>query len=459
MREHEITSGAGLFRDSVMAEGPIDAIRKTTGGTGFLGYETTLADDLEVAGIIAEQELVECVEEFGHDSPIGVVLNYSPFYGEAGGQVGDSGTLTGDGFVFRVLDTQRDGELLIHIGHLASGRLEVGARITAAVDGDRRAGIRRAHSATHLLHHALHRTIGEQATQRGSKVESDSLRFDFAHKRALSPDEIRQVEDIINARIADGAAITTEIMDLAQARESGAMALFGEKYPDRVRVVRIGECSTELCGGTHLANSGQVGLCRVVSEEPVAKGVRRIVALTGPRALGQVRCAENLLNELAGILKAPIEDLPRRAAALQEELRSTKHELAERTKESVASGIDELVASAETVHDVRIVSRQLNEVSRETLRDYVDQLRSKAAPVAIVLGAVIDGNVAMIAAVSRELLERGLNAGECVRISAKVAGGGGGGRPDMAEAGAKRPDKLPDALAAGAGYYRQKLGG
>ena len=457
MNAHRKGSGSGAFANEVMAEGPIDAIRKTAGGTEFLGYSEN-ESECEVVGIIAAKQLVEELTEVGHDSPVAVMLDRSPFYGEAGGQVGDTGTLIGDDCEFQVLDTQRDGELLVHLGHLKRGQLKVGSKLTVQVDGDRRAGIRRAHSATHLLHHALRQSLGENATQRGSKVEADALRFDFAHRQSLSADELLQVENEINARIAEGAGIDTQVMNLEDAKKSGAMALFGEKYPDRVRVVTMGDFSVEFCGGIHLANTGQVGLCKLVTEEPVAKGVRRITALTGPKALDRIRETELLLSQMVALLKAPKpEDLPRRIEMLQNELREAKRELADRTSESVAGSVDQLIAEAEVVDGIRIVAYAPPGVKRETLREFADQIRAKASPAAVLLGTVEDGKVALVAAVSKELIPRGLKAGDCVKVAAQVVGGGGGGRPDIAEAGGRNPEKLADALAAGAAFYREKL--
>jgi alanyl-tRNA synthetase len=459
MQRQKEVSGSGAFLDAVMAEGPLDALRKTGGGTEFLGYETTGAEG-EIVGIIAAKQLVDRLEEVGHASPVAVVLDRTPFYGEAGGQVGDTGRLAGQGCEFRVLDTQRDGELILHIGHLQRGILEVGTRLKATVDAERRAGIRRAHSATHLLHYALHQVVSEKAVQRGSKVEDDYLRFDFAHNRALSPDEVRRVEDVINERIALGAAVSTAVMDLEDAKRSGAMALFGEKYPDRVRVVSMGDFSKEFCGGTHLTNTGQVGLCKITSEEPVAKGVRRITALTGQKALERLRQTEDILKELQGLLKATQPaDLPQRVEALQEELRDARRELAKQTSRSVADLVDELVASAETVDGVKIIAHAPEGARRDTLREYIDQIRAKARSVAILLGTVEDDKVGLIAAVTKDLLERGIKASDCVKAAAKLVGGGGGGRPDMAEAGGRFPDKLQEALKEGARFYREALAG
>jgi len=457
MAEHQQTSGRGAFADSVMAEGPLDALRKTVGGTEFLGYETTEADG-EIVGIIAERQLVEQLEEVGHDDPVAVVVDRSPFYGEAGGQVGDTGMLIGENCEFRVTDTQRDGELILHIGHLRSGSLRAGQTVKAVVDAERRAGIRRAHSATHLLHHALRKTLGEDATQRGSKVEDDWLRFDFSHHKQLTPQELTRVEDEINTRIAQGAGVSTAVMDLDEARKAGAMALFGEKYPDRVRVVSMGDFSTELCGGTHLANTGQVGLCKIVKEELIASGVRRVTALTGPKALQHVRHAEDILQQLVTQLKTPQpEDLPARISALQEELREMKKTLQKQTTQSVSSAVDDLIAQAEDVDGVKIVTHAPEGADRNALRSFADQIRQKAKSAAVLLGTVENGKVALTAAVTKDVLERGVKANECIKTAAKIVGGGGGGRPDMAEAGGKDTEKIPDALKAGAAFYREKL--
>ncbi|HEV7999437.1 MAG TPA: alanine--tRNA ligase [Planctomycetaceae bacterium] len=459
MNQHKIGSGSGAFLDSVMAEGPLDAVRKSVGSTQFLGYDS-LEGDGEIVGIIAEKQLVDQLEEVGHAAPVGIVLDRTPFYGEAGGQVGDTGTLTGDGTEFDVIDTQRDGGLILHVGHLKRGRLQVGQKLHGRVNTERRAAIKRAHSATHLLHFALRKNLGETATQRGSKVEQDQFRFDFAHKRALTPDEILTIEDEINARIAEGAPVQTQMMKLDEAKKVGAMALFGEKYPDPVRVVSMGQFSVELCGGTHLTNTGQVGFLKIVSEEPVAKGVRRVVAMTGPRALQRVRDAENLLKELVTLLKTPQpEDLPRRVAVLQEELREAKKQLEAQTSQSVAGIAEELFEQAEDVGGVKIIARDTDVTNRDTLREFIDQLRGKGRPVAILLGSKADGKVALTAAVSKDLISRGLSASDAVRAAAKVVGGGGGGRPDLAEAGGKHPEKLADAIAEGAAYYRSKLVG
>ena len=459
MDEHGVISTGGRTID-VMSAGPLDLLRKEQGDTEFVGYES-ISTEAKVVGLQVNKEAVKTVEP-GFDGAFALVLDRTPFYGESGGQVGDCGTLTADGVEIEVVDCQKHQQaLFVAVCYLKSGSVSVGDTLTAQVDEDNRAAIRRAHSATHILHHALHETVGETATQRGSKVEADALRFDFAHKQAMTSDEIRQVEDIINAKIASGSVVTTELLPIKEAKERGAMALFGEKYPDNVRVVTMGDFSVELCGGTHLTNTGQVGLCRVVSEEPVAKGVRRITALTGPKALQKSRETDELVSTLQKQLKAnQASDLPARVEALQEQVRQLNKQLAELTSASVSDAIGDLVANADEVGGVKVVAHKLENVPREALRDFVDQLRDNYSPIAVILGAEIDGKVALIAAASKELVKsKGLNSGNAVKAAAKVAGGGGGGRPDMAEAGARLVDKLDEAIETGATVFRDALNG
>ena len=457
--QHEKTSGSGAFLGSVMSAGPIDALRRDHGGTEFLGYDDTEAT-ATVIGVISQGRLVESLDEVGHAEPIAVVLDRTPFYGEAGGQVGDTGTITGDNFQFRVIDTQKDGELVLHVGHLQKGAIHVGDTVKAAVAADLRAAIRRAHSATHLLHHALHQVLGKDATQRGSKVQPDELRFDFNHRKALAADELERIEDIINERVAEGAAVTTRVLPIEEAKRLGAMALFGERYPDLVRVVGMGDYSIEFCGGTHLSSTGQVGLCKIVAEEAVGTGVRRLTALTGAKALARIREEEALLTRTAALLKAPRpEDIPRRIETLQNELRAAKKSLAEQTRKSVAAIVDELLSAAEEVSGVKLIGYAPENSTRDMLRELADRLRSGKQPVALILGGAIDGKASLLAAVSKDLVKQGLKAGDAVKAAAAKVGGGGGGRPDLAEAGGKHPEGLPEALEAGLEVYRRILAG
>ncbi|MCH2212309.1 MAG: alanine--tRNA ligase [Fuerstiella sp.] len=456
--EHAKISRGGK-ETSVMVAGPLDLIRKQHGDTVFLGYDAFTSEST-VIGLIHNNCGVDSIPG-GTRGSFGIVLDQMPFYGESGGQVGDVGRLTGDGICVEISDCQKHNQTLFVLeGRLTTGSLAVGDEVHAEVDETRRTGIRRAHSATHILHHALHQILGEKATQRGSKVEEDALRFDFAHRQAMTPEEIRQVEDIVNVRITGGASVETELLPIEEARARGAMALFGEKYPDEVRVVTMGDFSVELCGGTHVANVGQIGLCRISSEEPVAKGVRRITAVTGPRALKKGRDADELLLQLQRVLKAnQPADLPPRVDALQSQLRDLKNQVAVLSSASVSEEIDDLVNGAEHVGDVKIVAEQVHNATRESLRDYVDQLRDRHSPIAVILAGEVDGKVALIAAVSKPLVkEKGLNAGQAVKVAAQKAGGGGGGRPDIAEAGAKQLDRITEAITAGKKAFQEQLG-
>ena len=354
-------------------------------------------------------------------------------------------------------DTIKHSGLLVHRGVLKSGTLNLGEKIQAVVDADRRAGIRRAHSATHILHYALHRVIGHHATQRGSKVDNDQLRFDFSHGAAMSADELQHVEKIINECIVESAPVSINYMKIEEAKAAGAMALFGEKYPDIVRMVSMGEFSKELCGGTHLTSTGQVGLCRVISEEPIAAGIRRITAVTGERAIASVHEQEAILKQLGAGLKSPARDLPARVTALQDEIRALKQDLAVLSKASIAHAAVKLLADAETVGTTKLICQKLEKVDRDQLRMYANELVSTGGSVALILGAVIDDKVAFIAAVSKDLIKKA-KAGDCVKAAAAVAGGGGGGKPDMAEAGGRMPEKLDEALAAGRAYLAGALG-
>jgi alanyl-tRNA synthetase len=460
MDKHREDSGRGAFDASVMKAGPLDALRTKSSGTEFLGYDA-LSAEAKVAGILAGEVLVDALSA-GGDDVVTVVLDRTPFYGESGGQVGDSGVLTGaDGLRFVVTDTQKNAGLFLHTGTLAAGVLKTGATVRAEVNADRRAGIRRAHSATHLLHHALQTTLGSHATQRGSKVDADLLRFDFTQPKAISREDLRTIEDRINARIAEAAPVVTAVMSIDAAKQAGATALFGEKYGDSVRVVTMGEFSKELCGGTHLTNTSQVGLCKVVAEESVAAGTRRITALTGLKALDKVRADEDLLVEIAQAVKAPrVEDIVQRVSLLQEELTKTKQSLSKLEAKSAAGLTDELLAAAKTIEGVTLVAATDDGWDVDRMRTQIDQLRKKATgPIAVLLGSGAEGKVLLMAALSADLVAKGWSSVELVKHCGKAVQGGGGGRPDLAQAGGKKPEGLPQALLDAAGWVEGKVKG
>jgi len=511
MEEHGIDSGK--VQHTVMGDtGPMDSLKRALHETEFLGYETTEAE-ATVKGIVAgkppQDRLCERMEEVGHGEPIRVVLDRTPFYAEAGGQVGDTGSLVGSDFEFQVTDTQRDGELIVHYGHLKRGIMSEGDKVRAVVDAERRAGIRRAHSATHILHHALQETLGSHAQQQGSKVEEDWLRFDFSNLEPVDRENLATIEGEVRRRVSAEEPVRWKVLPLAEARQAGAMMLFGEKYPDPVRMVSMGEFSKELCGGTHLSSTGEVGRFEIVSEEGVSAGTRRIVALTGEKAEEHRRKTEEALHEaserlgvapaqlpaaakalsqrvrelkkeLSGSGKAgepgpvtkeagPAEmldemqqkqvlsetalalnvgpfDVPRRIEALQSEVTELENQLAARQEAGEVSA-DALLADAEESGGAKLIVAEVPAANASLLRQLIDQLRQKSGPVAALL-ATKEGpqKVTLIAGVSRDLTSQGAHAGNWVRAVAQALGGGGGGKPDMAQAGGKQPDKLPEAF-------------
>jgi alanyl-tRNA synthetase len=338
--------------------------------------------------------------------------------------------------------------------------VSVGDKVTAIVDADRRGAIRRAHSATHVLHHALHTHLGKHAQQAGSKVEPDRLRFDFSNPEAVGRERLKAIEETVNSLVLEGDPVSWRTMPIAEARALGAMALFGEKYPDVVRVVEMGDFSRELCGGTHLDNVGKVGLIKLIGEESVSAGTRRITALTGRAALELIRQEEETLGDVAAALKVPVPMIAERVAGLVEEVKSLKKQLATRKAEATPkTAPDELLAAALPVGDARVVTAALGESTPDELRQLADVLRRKAATsLAVLLASAADGKVNLIAALTPDLIARGLNAGQWLKEVAPVVGGGGGGRPDLAQAGGKQPDKIPDALAKAVAVIQDKLG-
>ena len=444
MEQHGLDSGGGqkieLFRHD-----PLEGLKKALHGNQFHGYDSLETPDARVVGIIANEQLCDAVDEVDHEQPIVVVLDKTPFYGEMGGQVGDRGVIVSPNFHFEVIDTQVDGGFILHRGHLREGRIALGDKAAARVDSERRQGIRRAHSATHLLHYALQKHLGKHALQLGSKVDDDWLRFDFANPSAVSEEQLIGIENEVNAKILAGEPVGTAEMPLEEARDTGATMLFGEKYCDVVRVVSVGDFSKELCGGTHLTNSAQIGIFKIIGEESVAAGTRRITALTGRGAMEQIRRVQSVLRRAAGLLRVSPEEVYDRVEAMGKELRQLKKQAASGPKGGPS--VDELIAGAATVGGVKVVVAEAAGGAND-LRQTIDQILRKAAPVAVLLANIQEEEkkVTLIAAFSRDLVERGLDAVKWVRAASAVVGGGGGGRPDMAQAGGKLPEKLPDAL-------------
>ena len=449
MEAHGKKSGAGT-RVEVFTSGPLDALKKAMHGSEFLGYES-LQTTSKIVGIIAQDRLCESLAEnnvVNEDSEaqqlVTVILDKTSFYGESGGQVGDIGWLKGPQGTFEVLKTQKEGGFFLHCGVLRSGSIELGQEVSAIVDERRRKAIRRAHSATHLVHAALQHFLGTHAVQQGSKVDADLLRFDFSHAAAVDHETLEQIEAMVNENVLAAAPVAASLLPLEEARHAGAMMLFGEKYPDIVRMVSIDGISKELCGGTHVNNTGEIGLVKIINEESVSAGTRRVIAITGQRALERFRQTEATLTDSANALRVPVPDLPKKLQALTKELKTLKRQA---TNQQSDFSIDELLKSAEEVDGVRIVVADAKGCDAAAMRHCIDQLRRKASPVAVLLGSTEAGKVTLVAGISREVESRGISAGTWIREPASLVGGRGGGRPDLAQAGGKLSAKLPEALA------------
>ncbi|MRT24137.1 alanine--tRNA ligase [Enterobacteriaceae bacterium RIT697] len=410
--------------------------------TDFKGYDH-LELNATVEALFVDGQQVEQISA-GQDAV--VVLDETPFYGESGGQVGDTGVLAGQNAEFSVQDTQKYGKAIGHIGKLSSGQLRVGDRLHAQVDETRRARIRLNHSATHLLHAALRQVLGDHVGQKGSLVNDKYLRFDFSHFEAMKPQEIRQVEDIVNAQIRRNLAVETEIMDLDDAKQKGAMALFGEKYDQRVRVLTMGDFSTELCGGIHALRTGDIGLFRIQSESGTAAGVRRIEAVTGEGALAQVNAQSQQLLDVAQLVKANSSNLNEKVRGLVDHVRALEKELQQLRDQQAAQESASLSSKAVDVKGTKLLVSELSNVEPKMLRTMVDDLKNQLTTAIIVLATVDDGKVSLIAGVTKDLIDR-VKAGELIGELASQVGGKGGGRPDMAQAGGTNPQALAGALA------------
>ena len=423
------------------------------GCSEFTGYEREV-DQATVTALFVEGEPVDTLQEGTRGI---VVLDHTPFYAESGGQVGDRGVLRKQGGVFRVLDTRKQGEgAIIHIGELTQGTLSRGDQLEALIDHQRRAATRLNHSATHLLHAALREVLGDHVQQKGSLVDPERLRFDFSHFQPLSTEQLERIENRVNEQIRVNADVATRIMSIDQAKQAGAMALFGEKYGDVVRVLSIGDFSVELCGGTHARRAGDIGLFKIVSEGGVASGVRRIEAVTGEAALGYIRETEKNLIEVAGMVKASRDDAAGKVSQLLERNRKLEKELEAAKARLASSQGGDLASQAEDVGGIKVLAARLDGADPKGLRDTVDQLKNKLGAAAVILAAVNADKVALVAGVTKAETGR-VKAGELVNHVAVQVGGRGGGRPDMAQAGGNQPDNLDAALASVTDWVRQRL--
>ncbi|HCY91011.1 MAG TPA: alanine--tRNA ligase, partial [Escherichia coli] len=429
-----------------------NAMIRVDSASEFKGYDH-LELNGKVTALFVDGKAVDAINA-GQEAV--VVLDQTPFYAESGGQVGDKGELKGANFSFVVEDTQKYGQAIGHIGKLAAGSLKVGDAVQADVDEARRARIRLNHSATHLMHAALRQVLGTHVSQKGSLVNDKVLRFDFSHNEAMKPEEIRAVEDLVNAQIRRNLPIETNIMDLEAAKAKGAMALFGEKYDERVRVLSMGDFSTELCGGTHASRTGDIGLFRIISESGTAAGVRRIEAVTGEGAITTVHADSDRLSEVAHLLKGDSNNLADKVRSVLERTRQLEKELQQLKEQAAAQESANLSSKAIDVNGVKLLVSELSGVEPKMLRTMVDDLKNQLGSTIIVLATVAEGKVSLIAGVSKDVTDR-VKAGELIGMVAQQVGGKGGGRPDMAQAGGTDAAALPAALASVKGWVSAKL--
>ena len=421
--------------------------------TEFHGYET-LQYEAHILALYKEGSRTDFIES-GEEAVI--VLDKTPFYAESGGQTGDSGELLSGGGTFVVKDTQKiQAKVFGHTGILSSGRLVAGDRVIARVDPVARANTAYNHSATHLLHAALRQVLGNHVTQKGSLVNADRLRFDFSHTGAMQTNEIHRVENLVNAQIRKNHGVTTQLMAYDEAVKQGAMALFGEKYGDTVRVVSMGDFSTELCGGTHVQHSGDIGLFRIVAESGVAAGIRRIEALTGDAALAYTQQQEQQLRQISEVLKVAPQEAVLKLSLLQDNVRQMEKEIIALRSKLAGMQSTALIERAQEIKGIKVLATSLENVNTKTLREALDNFKNQLKSCVVVLGTIEGDKVMLIAGVTDDLTAK-LKAGELINFVAQQVGGKGGGRADMAQAGGTIPGKLPQALASVAGWVDQHL--
>jgi len=431
---------------------------KTDVETEFLGYDGTEAHG-EIVSLYREGE---ATQSLGAGDEAAVILSSTPFYAESGGQIGDKGILVSDGKLFHVGDTQKSGKANVHFGTVEQGELKVGDKLLAVVDADRRQAIRLNHTATHLMHAALRQVLGDHVTQKGSLVAPDRLRFDFSHYEGVTGEQILEIENIVNDEIRRNSAADTNVMSYDDAIESGAMALFGEKYGDKVRVLRFGDFSVELCGGTHVDRSGDIGVFKITSEGGVASGVRRIEAVTGSGAMEWIAAKQQTLNTLAGLLRSQpdqaatkVEQLLKRSKALEKELASAKQALIS-GKGLLAPDGAKPFSNVKEIAGIKVLAARMDGADAKTLRDAVDKFKDKLQSAIVVLGSVDGGKVHLAAGVTKDNIGK-IKAGDLIKPVAELVGGKGGGRPDFAQAGGTKTEAIDEALGSVAEWVAEQL--
>ncbi|GFZ31461.1 alanine--tRNA ligase [Clostridium zeae] len=445
MKEQRERARAARGTTSYMGsdEIPVNKIESTI-STNFDGYGTIKHQGI----VLLLSDTTEFKEELSEGEEGFLVVDKTPFYAEMGGQVGDTGVITGEGFRAEVLDCKKNpGGKIYHVIKVTYGTVKVNDTVSLEVDNIRRNSICKNHTATHMLHEALREVLGEHVNQSGSYVDSERLRFDFTHFSALSAEELDKVETMVNEKIMEAYSVCTDVMTIDQAKNSGAMALFDDKYSDEVRVVSIGDFSKELCGGTHVSNSGQIGLFKVVSETGVAAGIRRIEALTGFNAIKHFESKSEIIREVTSTLKCNEKDILRKLHSQTVDLKEKEKEIQELKLKMVQGSENDIIDSAKEIKGVKVVASTVEGLDGNALRDLADKIRNKVGNGVVVLGSASDGKVNLVAMATRDAIEKGIHCGKIIKEVATIAGGGGGGRPDMAQAGGKNPEKLNEALA------------
>ncbi len=435
-------------------QGTLDELAEQIQETQFLGY-TQPVTQAQVTALLVDGKSVEFAEA---GTAVQVALDRTPFYAESGGQIGDRGYLSGDTVLVRVEDVQKESRIFVHFGRVERGILRVGDRVTAQIDLACRRRAQAHHTATHLLHAALRQIVDDSISQAGSLVAFDRLRFDFNCPRPVTPAEVQQIEAQINTWIAEAHLAHVSEMPIAEAKAKGAIAMFGEKYGEQVRVLDVSGVSMELCGGTHVTNTAEIGLVKIISETGVASGIRRIEAVAGPAVLEYLNLRDGIVRELSDRFKAKPEEIPERVTALQTELKTTQKQLETLKQELALTQADSLLSQAEVVGDAKILVAQLAGVDAESLKTAAQRLLQKLGEGAVVLGSIPEaGKVSLVAAVSPQLNQRRIQAGKFIGEIAKLCGGGGGGRPNLAQAGGRNPDQLPAALEAAKARLKESL--
>ncbi|MBD2691511.1 alanine--tRNA ligase [Anabaena catenula] len=424
-------------------QGSLDKLAEHIHSTEFIGYTATATtakiEVLLVSGV--SEEAAEAGTE------VQIVLDKTPFYAESGGQIGDKGYISGDGILIRIEDVKKESDFFIHFGRIERGTIRIGDNVTAQIDTACRRRAQANHTATHLLQAALKKVVDEGISQAGSLVSFDRLRFDFNCPRALTADEVQQIEELVNSWISEAHSAKIEVLPLAEAKAKGAVAMFGEKYGDDVRVIDFPGVSMELCGGTHVSNTAEIGVFKIISEAGVASGVRRIEAVSGAAILDYLNVRDKVVKDLSDRFKVKPEEIPDRITTLQTELRNNEKEIQSLKSQIAIVKSDSLLQTAEIIGEHKIIIAQMDDVDAESLKAAAERLLQKIGNGAVVLGSVPEaGKVSIVAAFSSEVNKKGVQAGKFVGTIAKICGGGGGGKPNLAQAGGRDPSKLPEAL-------------